>query len=54
MSSSSTDPELAALQEKYENLTTEQDDLLVLLAHQDKKLGQLKERYLIRLRAFCV
>ena len=47
MSSSSTDAELTLLQDKYENLTSEQDDLLVLLAHQDKKLAHLKARLVV-------
>ena len=60
MSSSSTDSdlaelqekhnaELAELQEKFDSLTSEQDDLLVLLAHQDKKIAHLKSRF----ASFC-
>ena len=56
MSSSSTDSDLAGLQErhtaemaelqgKFDSLATEQDELLELIAHQDMKIANLKSRY---------
>lgn len=43
---SSTSTELTGLQEKYECLNSEQEDLLVLLAHQDRKISALRARLL--------